>query len=110
MDQEILAQAEELLGKAVKVEAHRDWAIFWCPFHGDHDRAGRGGHANFGVHLVKGYWKCLRCGQSGGSLRSLGSKLGQGWTPPVSAGAPASFACLPTQVLSSFVQVCCSGI
>jgi DNA primase len=98
MDQTILAQAEELLGKAVKVEAHRDWAIFWCPFHGDHDRAGHGGHANFGVHLVKGYWKCLRCGQSGGSLRSLGSKLGQGWKAPALEDRQRKPARLPTQV------------
>ena len=81
MDQEILNAAEELLGKAVKVEAHRDWAIFWCPFHGDKTRAGTGGHANFGVHLAKGYWKCLRCGQSGGSLKSLSKKLGQDLMP-----------------------------
>ena len=109
MDQEILAQAEELLGKAVKVEAHRDWAIFWCPFHGDHDRAGRGGHANFGVHLVKGYWKCLRCGQSGGSLRSLSSKLGQNWKAPESEDRRRKPARLPTQVASSPGRVCCPG-
>ncbi|MBN2118721.1 MAG: hypothetical protein JW730_19280 [Anaerolineales bacterium] len=56
---DILSAAEEILGPAVRVERHRDWAIFWCPFHSDEDRAGEGGHPNFGVHLVEGYWKCL---------------------------------------------------
>ena len=104
MNQELLNAAEELLGKAVKVEAHRDWAIFWCPFHGDHNRAGQGGHANFGVHLVKGYWKCLRCGQSGGSLKSLSQKLGQtfkgdaNWKPPNTDTTRPTPARLPTQV------------
>ena len=52
--EDILSAAEEILGPAVRVERHRDWAIFWCPFHCDEDRAGRGGQPNFGVHLVKG--------------------------------------------------------
>lgn len=98
MEQDILTQAEELLGKAVKVEGHRDWAIFWCPFHGDHDRAGSGGHANFGVHLAKGYWKCLRCGQSGGSLQSLSKKLGQNWRQPDTGPTKTRPARQPTQV------------
>ena len=59
---DILFAAEEILGPAVRVERHRDWAVFWCPFHNDSSRAGQGGHPNFGVHLVDGYWKCLRCG------------------------------------------------
>ena len=58
----ILSAAEEILGTAVRVERHRDWAIFWCPFHNDASREGEGGHPNFGVNLVNGYWKCLRCG------------------------------------------------
>ena len=74
----ILSAAEEILGTAVRVEHHRDWAIFWCPFHNDASREGEGGHPNFGVHLVKGYWKCLRCGATGGSLNSLRNKLGSG--------------------------------
>lgn len=77
MNPDILQQAEALLGKAVKVEGNRDWGIFWCPFHNDSARAGQGGHANFGVHLEKGYWACLRCGAKGGSLKSL-SKTGSG--------------------------------
>lgn len=81
MNSEILQQAEELLGKAVKIESNRDWGIFWCPFHEDSARAGYGGRANFGVHLEKGYWSCLRCGAKGGSLRSLSIKLGKGWKP-----------------------------
>jgi hypothetical protein len=98
MNVDILSAAEEILGPAVQVEAHRGWATFWCPFHNDADRAGRGGHPNFGVHLSKGYWKCLRCGASGGSLKSLSYKLGKGWQPPVSAGLPTHSERPPTQV------------
>ena len=43
MDIDILSAAEEILGPAVRVERHRDWAVFWCPFHNDSDRAGYGG-------------------------------------------------------------------
>jgi len=79
--QEILAEAERLLGPAVKVEWHRRWAIFWCPFHDDISKQGKRGRPNFGVNLDDGYWKCLRCGASGPSLRVLEKKLGK-WTPP----------------------------
>lgn len=88
MNQDILTQAEELLGKAVKVETNRDWGIFWCPFHNDSARAGKGGHANFGVHLEHGYWACLRCGVKGGSLNALRHKLGKGWQPIQVVSAP----------------------
>ena len=98
MDVDILSAAEELLGPAVRVERHRDWAIFWCPFHNDSDRAGMGGHANFGVHLERGFWKCLRCGESGGSLKSLSYKLGKDWKPPVSESPPTRPERPPTQV------------
>lgn len=98
MDNDILAQAEEILGKAVKVEAHRSWAIFWCPFHNDSARAGNGGHANFGVHLVKGYWVCLRCGEKGGSLNSLRKKLGQDWKPADTLVAVTRYDSHPSQV------------
>jgi hypothetical protein len=98
MDADILRAAEEILGRAVRVERHRDWATFWCPFHNDADRAGQGGHPNFGVHLSKGYWKCLRCGASGGSLKSLSYKLGINWKPPVSAAPPIRPERPPTQV------------
>ena len=81
----ILSAAEEILGTAVRVEDHRDWAIFWCPFHNDASREGEGGHPNFGINLISGYWKCLRCGASGGSLKSLQTRLGQDWKPTVSA-------------------------
>ena len=90
----ILSAAEEILGTAVRVEDHRNWAIFWCPFHNDASREGEGGQPNFGVNLVSGYWKCLRCGASGGSLKSLQTKLGQAshgdgkWKPTVSATTP----------------------
>ena len=98
MDIDILSAAEEILGTAVRVERHRDWAVFWCPFHNDSDRAGRGGHPNFGVHLTEGYWKCLRCKASGGSLKSLSYKLGVDWKPPVSAAPPIRPERPPTQV------------
>jgi DNA primase len=104
MNQDILNDAEELLGRAVKVEEHRDWAIFWCPFHGDKTRDGQGGHANFGVHLTKGYWKCLRCGATGGSLKSLSTKLGKvpkgdaNWKPPNADTVTRKPKRLPTQV------------
>lgn len=98
MDEDILSAAEEILGRAVRVERHRDWAVFWCPFHNDSDRAGRGGQPNFGVHLIKGYWKCLRCGATGGSLNSLRAKLGQDWKPPVSAMQPTRPPRPPSQV------------
>jgi hypothetical protein len=88
MNQDILEQAEELLGKAVKVETNRDWGIFWCPFHNDSARAGNGGHANFGVHLEQGYWACLRCGAKGGSLNALRLKLGKDWKPIQVVSAP----------------------
>ncbi|MBK7454297.1 MAG: hypothetical protein IPJ46_11455 [Anaerolineales bacterium] len=49
--EDILSAAEEILGSAVRVESHRDWAVFWCPFHNDASREGSGGHPNFGVNL-----------------------------------------------------------
>jgi len=98
MDIDILTAAEEILGKADRVEQHRGWAIFWCPFHNDSDRAGRGGHPNFGVHLTEGYWKCLRCGASGGSLKSLSDKLGVDWKPAELTAPPTRPKRPPTQV------------
>ena len=80
------------------MEAHRDWAIFWCPFHNDANREGQGGQPNFGVNLQSGYWKCLRCGARGGSLKSLQDKLGRGYTPPVSESPPIRPKRPPTQV------------
>jgi hypothetical protein len=77
---DILSAAIELLGPPVKVERHRGWAIFWCPFHNDVARRGRRGHPNFGVQLEEGYWKCLRCGASGPNLSALRRKLGA-WRP-----------------------------
>ena len=50
----ILSAAEEILGTAVRVEDHRNWAIFWCPFHNDASREGEGGQPNFGVNLQSG--------------------------------------------------------
>ena len=73
----ILIQAEALLGPAVRVHPHRGWAEFWCPFHPDAARQGRRGRPNFGVSLVDGRWKCLRCGRSGPSLAALARELGK---------------------------------
>lgn len=74
----ILSEAQELLGQSVRIEEHRGWAIFWCPFHDDGARAGQGGKPNFGVNIrsENGYWKCLRCGESGPSIAVLRRKLG----------------------------------
>ncbi|MBI5963659.1 MAG: toprim domain-containing protein [Chloroflexi bacterium] len=102
--EDILSAAEEILGTAVRVESHRDWAIFWCPFHNDSSREGEGGHPNFGVNLASGYWKCLRCGASGGSLNALRLKLGQvpngdaKWKPPGSVITPTRPPKPPTRV------------
>ena len=73
----ILIQAEALLGPAVRIHPHRGWAEFWCPFHPDAARQGRRGRPNFGVSLVDGRWKCLRCGRSGPSLAALARELGK---------------------------------
>lgn len=77
---DILYEAERLLGPAVKVHWHRNWAVFWCPFHPDREGSGHrsGPRPNFGVNLVEGYWKCLRCGASGGSIQALERALGRG--------------------------------
>jgi DNA primase len=96
--QDILSIAEGILGTAVRVEEHRGWGIFWCPFHNDAGREGAGGQPNFGVNLQSGYWKCLRCGASGGSLRSLQDKLGRGYLPPVSEPRPTRPKRPPTRV------------
>lgn len=78
---DILYEAERLLGPAVKVYWHRNWATFWCPFHPDREGSGhRSGRPrpNFGVNILDGHWKCLRCGASGGSLAALERALGRG--------------------------------
>lgn len=85
---DVLDEAVKLLGAPVKVERHRGWAIFWCPFHDDEARRGKRGRPNFGVQLDVGYWKCLRCGASGPSLSVLQRKLGV-WKPPPAATTPA---------------------
>jgi DNA primase len=84
---DILSEAQEILGQAVRVEEHRGWAIFWCPFHDDDARAGQGGRPNFGVNIrsEKGFWKCLRCGESGPSLAALRRKMGVSHPKPVTA-------------------------
>lgn len=83
----ILEEAQEILGPPLKIEGHRSWAIWWCPFHPDDDRAGKGGHPNFGIHTEKGYWKCLRCGAKGPSLKVLRKRLGKN-LPPIHPAIP----------------------
>lgn len=85
---DVLDEAVKLLGTPVKVERHRGWAIFWCPFHDDEARRGNRGRPNFGVQLDVGYWKCLRCGASGPSLSALQRKLGV-WRPRPKTVPPA---------------------
>lgn len=92
---DILKEAVEILGQPVKVEGHRGWAIFWCPFHNDAARRGRRGQPNFGVQLDEGYWKCLRCGASGPSIPVLRRKLGS-WRP----GPPVAFTQRKTSRIS----------
>lgn len=101
MDQtpdEVLQAASALLGAPVRVDWRRGWATFWCPFHPDSAQRGRRRQPNFGVNLEAGFWKCLRCGASGGSLRALAEKLGQDWRPPAPAPPPRARAARPGAV------------
>jgi hypothetical protein len=82
---DILAEATKILQSPPVIPSDsRGWATWWCPFHGDSLRAGRGGHPNFGINIEIGYYKCLRCGESGPSLSYLSHKLGKGWRPDLS--------------------------
>ena len=80
-----LDDAIAILGPPLKIDG-RGWATWWCPFHDDLARRGSHGNPNFGVNLEQGFWKCLRCGQTGGSMASLRRKLGE-WRAPVANGA-----------------------
>jgi len=85
---DILAEASKILQSAPVIPPdHRGWAHWWCPFHGDSLRAGRGGRPNLGINIEIGYYKCLRCGESGPSLSHLSYKLGKGWRPDLSQSA-----------------------
>jgi len=77
MNPEILRRAEELLGPPVRLETHREWGIWWCPFHPDAERGGRRGRPNFGIHLEEGHWRCFVCGAKGPSLDALARELGE---------------------------------
>ena len=94
MNIDILREAAELLGAPPAIPPdHRGWAHWWCPFHGDSQRAGRGGHPNLGINIEIGYYKCMRCGASGPSLSHLSHQLGKGWKPELSQeSALASYA------------------
>ncbi len=81
----ILDDAITILGPPVKID-NRGWATWWCPFHDDLARRGNHGNPNFGVNLEQGFWKCLRCGQTGGSMAGLRGKLGE-WRSPGANGA-----------------------
>ena len=85
---DLLREAEALLQSPPAIPPDsRGWAHWWCPFHGDSLRAGRGGHPNFGINIEIGYYKCLRCGESGPSLSFLSHRLGKGWRPDLSQAA-----------------------
>lgn len=85
---DILAEATKILQSPPAIPPDsRGWATWWCPFHGDSLRAGRGGKPNFGINMEIGYYKCLRCGESGPSLSYLSHKLGKGWRPDLSQAA-----------------------
>ncbi|MBN1666418.1 MAG: hypothetical protein JW862_05000 [Anaerolineales bacterium] len=79
----ILSEAIQILGPPVKIEEHRGWAIWWCPFHQDAARSGKSKRPNFGVNFTPegGYWKCLRCGAHGPNLKKLRQQLGV-YQPP----------------------------
>ena len=52
---DLLREAEALLQSPPAIPPDsRGWAHWWCPFHGDSLRAGRGGHPNFGVNIEIG--------------------------------------------------------
>ncbi len=79
---EILEAACNILGqKPAKPVDHRGWVHFWCPFHGDALQRGSSKEPNLGVNVDIGNWKCLRCGEKGGSLFKLAEKLGKDYTP-----------------------------
>jgi hypothetical protein len=85
---DIVAEATKILqSPPVTPPDSRGWAHWWCPFHPDSNRAGRGGTPNFGINVEIGYYKCLRCGESGPSLSHLSHKLGKGWRPDLSQNA-----------------------
>ena len=82
---DILSEAIQILGPPVKIEEHRGWAIWWCPFHQDAARSGKSKRPNFGINFAPdgGYWKCLRCGAHGPSLKKLRQQIGVYQPPPV---------------------------
>lgn len=85
---DILAEASRLLQAQPAVPPDsRGWAHWWCPFHSDSLRAGRGGQPNLGINVEIGNYKCLRCGEAGPSLSHLSHKLGKGWRPDLSQSA-----------------------
>ena len=81
MTDDILQLAEHLLGTHIGKINRRGWATFWCPFHDDEKQAGTTGLPNFGVNVDAGNWNCFRCGQKGGSIRSLYEALGEDFEP-----------------------------
>ncbi len=83
MQADILSMAQQILGPPVRLDERRGWGDWWCPFHPDQVREGTHGRPNFGINLEEGYWKCLRCGASGGSLTYLSQRLGKYVPPPV---------------------------
>ena len=82
---DILSEAIQILGPPIKIEEHRGWAVWWCPFHNDEARGGKSKRPNFGINFSSetGYWKCLRCGVQGPSLKKLRQQMGTYTPPPV---------------------------
>ncbi len=104
---DILDQAIELLGPPVRIEKHRGWGIWWCPFHPDEERRGKRGRPNFGINLEKGYWRCFVCGASGPSLRALAAALGEGWKPQTLEPDRSKIRTLPSLSLIAYALAEC---
>ncbi len=81
VNEEILAEARQILGAQEIEITKKGWAVFWCPDHPDEAQAGTTGTPNFGIDLNTGRYNCFRCGFKGGSLASLAKALHVDYTP-----------------------------
>lgn len=95
---DILEAGRALLGTPAKIDERRRWATWWCPFHPDEQKAGVSGKPNFGLQIDEGYWKCLRCGASGGGIPALAKKQGEDWQPAPEAYRHKSEIVQPPEV------------
>jgi DNA primase len=80
-NEEILAEARQILGTQEIEITKKGWAVFWCPAHPDEAQAGTTGAPNFGIDLHTGRFNCFRCGFKGGSLTSLAKALRVDYVP-----------------------------